>query len=166
MKKLDEIMVEVHEGCMNGVYSLDPTLHRVIAYESGDIHENEDLAAYWRCNLLVGLGCVSEIGRPIMEMPIQTKPLKAENETLAEFGKLFEDNPVVERKLLFLEGFLSTWADVYQKISVLCQSPDGGKRIKGREFYEVMKPTFMSWLDTYDELFNDLWKCANVGGEE
>lgn len=166
MKKMNELIVEMHEGCLNGVYSVNPTLHRVVSYESGDIYNDEALACFWRNNLLVERGCVSDISRDITSEEPMEIPLRMGGKQISDFEKLFADNPVAQEKLNFLEGFLYAWATVNQKISALCRSADGGKRIKGRELYKIFEPTIQSWLDTYDKLFNELWECANINGEE
>lgn len=166
MKKKDELIIELYDGVLNGVYSLDPTLNEVSLFENEDIQDRERIKSYWRNNLLVLRGCVSDIAAQISDDAPKPLAMRLEGKEFEELTRLFADNPVAERKLHFLEGFLYAWAMVNQKITAMCRSSNGGDRIKGKEMYETFKPTLQSWLMTYDTLFEDLWQSANIGLEE
>lgn len=166
MKKKDELIIEMQDGLLNGVYSLNPTLNEVSLIEVDDVHHRDRIKNFWRNNLLVQRGCVSDIAAQISDEAPKPLPMRLEGRQLEELTRLFADNPVAERKLNFLEGFLYAWAMVNQKITAMCRSSNGGERVKGKEMYETFKPTLQSWLTTYDTLFEDLWQSANIDLEE
>ena len=158
----DELIIGMYNGLLAGVYSLNPTLVDVRLYENDDQMDSDRVKEFWRNQLLVEWGCVSDICEESAEE--KSKPLfqRMDENQNGDFLRLFADNPVAKPKLHFLEGFLCTWAAVNQKITALCRSADCGERSKGKELYGVFKPTLQSWLQTYDKLFDDLWQYAEI----
>lgn len=165
MKKKDELIIGMYGQVLDGVYSLDPTLCAVSVFGNEDKHYPDSKKRYWRNHLLVLRGCVSDISVQYVSEKTPELPLRLESKAVEELTRLFAHSSIAEEKLHFLEGFLYSWATVNQKITAMCRSANGGERMKGKEMYEIFKPTLQSWLERYDELFDDLWQYADVEGE-
>ena len=63
MKKKDELIIEMQDGLLNGVYSLNPTLNEVSLIEVDDVHHRDRIKTFWRNNLLVQRGYTTLEGR-------------------------------------------------------------------------------------------------------
>ena len=160
--KREELIIGMYRGVLSGVYSLNPTLVDVRLNENEDQLDRERLKEFWRNQVLVEHGCVSDICGEAAEEEIKPMSLHLDEKQNGEFLSLFADNPAAQTKLYFLEGFLYSWAMVNQKITGMCRSAEESDMEKGKELYKAFAPTLQSWLDTYDELFDDLWQYADT----
>lgn len=160
MKK-DELIIEMNEGVMLGVYSLNPTLLNVRLYDDEDIGDTERQKEFWRNKLLVEHGCVGDITSAETDKSSQI-PLTYTGGDLDVFFNMIAGNDLAGKKLDFLMGFLYAWSTAYREIANLCHSKNDENKSRGKELFEAVKPTLQFWLNTYDDLFDDLWSCVEM----